>query len=404
MVERNFASATLSINPDIEEEEEQDYFDYNYDEPGSLPGTIDLPSDAPPPDIVLIDYNEASATRLKINTPEECAPYLDTHSVSWVDVLGLGNEETWIKLSKVFNLHALVLEDVVNVPERPKVDDFDSQIVIIAWMVMLKDNSHGFYIEQVSFVLGEDYLLTVQEEPERDCFAKVRDRIRYNKGIIRQRKADYLAYALLDAIIDGYFPVLEAYGERIEELEDEVVSNPSRQTLQEIYKIRRELLALRRAIWPQRDALNTLIRDGSNLISPEVRIYLRDCYDHAVQVIDIVETYRELSSGMMDVYLSSISNKMNEIMKLLTVISTIFIPLTFIAGVYGMNFENMPELKSNVGYPAVWAVMIGVAGGLVYFFWKKGWFENFSTIKDDSETEFNNSVPIPKMQQVVRNR
>ncbi|MFB2875987.1 magnesium/cobalt transporter CorA [Floridanema aerugineum] len=405
MVERNFASATLSINPDIEEEEEEeDYFDYNYDEPGSLPGTIDLPSDAPPPDIVLIDYNEASATRLKINTPEECAPYLDTHSVSWVDVLGLGNEETWIKLSKVFNLHALVLEDVVNVPERPKVDDFDSQIVIIAWMVMLKDNSHGFYIEQVSFVLGEDYLLTVQEEPERDCFAKVRDRIRYNKGIIRQRKADYLAYALLDAIIDGYFPVLEAYGERIEELEDEVVSNPSRQTLQEIYKIRRELLALRRAIWPQRDALNTLIRDGSNLISPEVRIYLRDCYDHAVQVIDIVETYRELSSGMMDVYLSSISNKMNEIMKLLTVISTIFIPLTFIAGVYGMNFENMPELKSNVGYPAVWAVMIGVAGGLVYFFWKKGWFENFSTIKDDSETEFNNSVPIPKMQQVVRNR
>ncbi|XWK88633.1 MAG: magnesium/cobalt transporter CorA [Phormidium sp.] len=410
MVERNFASATLSINPDIEEEEEQDYFDYNYDEPGSLPGTIDLPSDAPPPDIVLIDYNEASATRLKINTPEECAPYLDTHSVSWVDVLGLGNEETWVKLSKVFNLHALVLEDVVNVPERPKVDDFDTQIVIIAWMVMLKDNSHGFYIEQVSFVLGEDYLLTVQEEPERDCFAKVRDRIRYNKGIIRQRKADYLAYALLDAIIDGYFPVLEAYGERVEELEDEVVGNPSRQTLQEIYKIRRELLALRRAIWPQRDALNTLIRDGSNLISPEVRIYLRDCYDHAVQVIDIVETYRELSSGLMDVYLSSISNKMNEIMKLLTVISTIFIPLTFIAGVYGMNFNtelspwNMPELNWYWGYPACWAVMIAVAAALVYFFWRRGWFENFSTIKDDSETEINSSVPIPKMQRVVRNR
>ncbi|MFB2837982.1 magnesium/cobalt transporter CorA [Floridanema evergladense] len=403
MLERNFASATLNINPDIEEEEE-DYFDYNYDEPGSLPGTIDLPSDAPPPDIVLIDYSEASATRIKINNPEECAAYLDTHSVSWVDVLGLGNEETWLKLSKVFNLHALVLEDVVNVPERPKVDDFDSQIVIIAWMVMLRDNSNGFYIEQVSFVLGEDYLLTVQEEPERDCFAKVRDRIRYNKGIIRQRKADYLAYALLDAIIDGYFPVLEAYGERIEELEDEVVSNPSRQTLQEIYKIRRELLALRRAIWPQRDALNTLIRDGSNLISPEVRIYLRDCYDHAVQVIDIVETYRELGSGLMDVYLSSISNKMNEIMKLLTVISTIFIPLTFIAGVYGMNFEDMPELKWKLGYPSVWAVMIVVAGGLVYFFWKKGWFENFSTIKDDSETETNNLVSIPKMRQVVRNR
>jgi len=409
MVEKPFSTATLGINPDIEEEEEEDYFDYNYDEPGSLPGTIDLPSDAAPPDIVLIDYNESSATRLKINTPEECTPYLDTHSVSWVDVLGLGNEETWLKLSKVFNLHALVLEDVVNVPERPKVDDFDSQIVIIAWMVMLKENTHGFYIEQVSFVLGEDYLLTVQEEPERDCFSRVRDRIRYNKGIIRQRKADYLAYALLDAIIDGYFPVLEAYGERIEELEDEVVTNPSRQTLQEIYKIRRELLALRRAIWPQRDALNTLIRDSSNLISPEVRIYLRDCYDHAVQVIDIVETYRELSSGLMDVYLSSISNKMNEIMKLLTVISTIFIPLTFIAGVYGMNFNpekspwNMPELNWYWGYPAVWVVMIAVAAALVYFFWRRGWFENFSTIHDDSEIEIN-SVPIPKMQRVIRNR
>ncbi|MFB2937311.1 magnesium/cobalt transporter CorA [Aerosakkonemataceae cyanobacterium BLCC-F154] len=404
MIERPFATATLGINPDIEEEEEEDYFDYNYDEPGSLPGTIDLPSDAPPPDIVLIDYCEASATRLKINTPEECTPYLDTHSVSWVDVLGLGNEETWIKLSKVFNLHALVLEDVVNVPERPKVDDFDSQIVIIAWMVMLKENAHGFYIEQVSFVLGEDYLLTVQEEPDRDCFARVRDRIRYNKGIIRQRKADYLAYALLDAIIDGYFPVLEAYGERIEELEDEVVGNPSRQTLQEIYKIRRELLALRRAIWPQRDTLNTLIRDGSNLISPEVRIYLRDCYDHAVQVIDIVETYRELSSGLMDVYLSSMSNKMNEIMKLLTVISTIFIPLTFIAGVYGMNFDYMPELKWTWSYPAVWGIMIAVAGGLIYFFWRKGWFENFSTIQDDPEIELSSSVPIPKIQQLTRRR
>jgi magnesium transporter len=395
MIERPLTATTLGINPDIEEEEEEDYFDYNYDEPGSLPGTIDLPQDAPPPDIVLIDYCEASATRLKINNPEECAPYLDTHSVSWVDVLGLGNQDTWVKLSKLFNLHALVLEDVVNVPERPKVDDFDTQIVIIAWMVMLKENNQGFYIEQVSFVLGEDYLLTVQEEPERDCFARVRDRIRYNKGIIRQRKADYLAYALLDAIIDGYFPVLEAYGERIEELEDEVVSNPSRQTLQKIYEIKRELLALRRAIWPQRDALNSLIRDSSNLISPEVRIYLRDCYDHAVQVIDIVETYRELGSGLMDVYLSSISNKMNEIMKLLTVISTIFIPLTFIAGVYGMNFNpetspwNMPELNAYWGYPICWAVMIAVAASLVYFFWRRGWFENFSAIKQESTLEIN---------------
>jgi magnesium transporter len=179
------------------------------------------------------------------------------------------------------------------------------------------------------------------------------------------------------------------YGERIEELEDEVVVRPTRRTLEKIYKIRRELLTLRRAIWPQRDAINTLIRDGSDLISPEVRIYLRDCYDHTVQVMDMVETYRELSSGLMDVYLSSVGNKMNEIMKLLTVISTIFIPLTFVVGVYGMNFNteksplNMPELNWYFGYPLCWALMVTIASSLVYFFWRRGWFENFSTLKDD---------------------
>jgi magnesium transporter len=257
-------------------------------------------------------------------------------------------------------------------------------------MVIPKEKGIGFHSEQVSFVLGKHYLLTVQEEPEQDCFQPVRDRIRHDKGIIRKRGADYLAYSLIDSIIDGYFPVLEAYGEQIDQLEDEVVTQPTRRTLEKIYQIRRELLALRRAIWPQRDALNSLIRDGSDLISPDVRIYLRDCYDHAVQVMDIVETYRELSSGLMDVYLSSISNKMNEIMKLLTVISSIFIPLTFIAGVYGMNFNtekspwNMPELNWYWGYPLCWAVMILTAAGLVFFFWRRGWFENYSKIdKDD---------------------
>ena len=255
-------------------------------------------------------------------------------------------------------------------------------------MVMPKPNYAGFWVEQVSLILGEHYLLTVQEEPERDCFDRVRDRIRSDKGIIRKQGADYLAYTLLDAIIDGFFPVLEAYGERIDELEDEVVSNPSKNTLEKIYRLRRELLALRRCIWPQRDAINTLIRDGSSLVSEGVKIYLRDCYDHTVQVMDMVETYRELSSGLMDVYLSSVSNKMNEIMKLLTVISSVFIPLTFIAGVYGMNFDpdaspwNMPELKWSLGYPLCWVLMLGVAGSLVYFFWKRGWFENHSTIDD----------------------
>lgn len=387
-MEKPSPASELAVEPDTEEEEDS-LVDY-YDEPGTAPGTLDLPPDALPPPIVLIDYNETKASRVVLDSPQACIPYLDSESVSWVDVLGLGNESTWRQMAQVFDLHPLVLEDVVNVPQRPKVDDHEDQLVIIARMVIPKGNVMGFHSEQVSFVLGKRYLLTVQEEPEQDCFQPVRDRIRHDKGLLRKRGPDYLAYTLLDSIIDGYFPVLEAYGEEINALEDEVVSKPTRRTLEKIYQIRRELLVLRRAIWPQRDALNSLIRDGSNLISPDVRIYLRDCYDHAVQVMDIVETYRELTSGLMDVYLSSISNKMNEIMKLLTVISSIFIPLTFIAGVYGMNFNtekspwNMPELNWYLGYPACWVMMVVTAGGLVFFFWRRGWFENYSTLdKDD---------------------
>ena len=373
----------------IEPNKKEDYFEFFHDKPGSVPGTLSLRADAQPPEIVLIDYNEADASRVKLASPEASAPYLDTESVSWVDVLGLGNEETWRQLAKVFNLHPLSLEDVVNVPQRPKVEDYEDHLVIITQMVMPKERGGGFYIEQVSFVLGKHFVLTVQEEPLRDCFEPVRDRLRTGKGTIRKRKADYLAYTLLDAIVDGFFPVLEACGEKIEELEDEVVSNPTHPTLAKIYQVKRELLALRRAIWPLRDAINALIRDGSPLISDEVRIYLRDCYDHAVQVMDMVETYRELTAGLMDVYLSAVGNRMNEIMKLLTVISSIFIPLTFVAGIYGMNFNtdkspvNMPELNWYWGYPACLALMLAIAGGLVYFFWRRGWFENFSTVKND---------------------
>ncbi|WP_250122344.1 magnesium/cobalt transporter CorA [Chroococcidiopsis sp. CCMEE 29] len=364
--------------------------DYFYDKPGSLPGTLSIEADATPPVIDLIDYNQTNVTRKQVATPEECIPYLDTDSVSWVDVQGLGSENVLQRIGQVFKLHPLVLEDVVNVPQRPKVEDHEDQLVIITRMVMPKGSEVGFYSEQVSFVLGQHYLLTVQEEPEHDCFEQVRVRIRNNKGTLRKHGADYLAYTLIDAIIDGFFPVLEDYGERIEELEEEVVTNPTRQTLEKIYRIRRDLLNLRRSIWPQRDAINSLIRDGSDLISDHVQVYLRDCYDHAIQVLDMVETYRELTSGLMDVYLSAVSNRMNEIMKLLTVISSIFIPLTFVAGIYGMNFNtetspwNMPELNWYWGYPLCLASMTAIAAGLVYFFWRRGWFENFSTIQDDS--------------------
>jgi len=362
-----------------EPEETEDF----YHQPGSVPGTLNIDENEPPPTIILIDYNQTEFLHQQITTPEECAPYLDTNSVSWVDVQGLGCENTLQRIAQVFSLHPLLLEDVVNVPERPKVEEYEEQLVIIARMVILKESRNGFHTEQVSLVLGKNYLLTVQEESQYDCFEPVRARIRNSKGIIRRQKADYLAYTLIDAIIDGFFPVLEVYGERIQDLEEEVIANPTRQTLQSIYEIRRELLQLRRSIWPQRDAINALIRDGNQLLSQEVVIYLRDCYDHAIQVIDMVETYRELASGLMDVYLSAVSNKMNEIMKLLTIISSIFIPLTFLAGVYGMNFERMPELKSPWGYPICLIVMATIAAGLIYFFKRRGWFDNFSTIKHD---------------------
>ena len=365
--------------------EEEDLFDYAYEQPGSIPGTLRIEDDAEIPDIVLIDYSSDRANYISNLSPEACAKYLQTESsVSWVDVKGLGSESILQRLGKIFGLHPLVLEDIVNVPQRPKVEDYLEQLVIITQMVVLRPSGEGFSLEQVSLVVGKNYVLTVQEYPEKDCLKPVRRRIKFNKGSIRDMGADYLAYALWDAIIDGFFPVLEIYGEKIEDLEDEVIFNPSNQSLAKVYQIKRELLALRRAIWPQRNALNTLIRDGSSVIDPEILVFLRDCYDHTVQIIDIIETYRELASSLTDIYLSAISNKMNEVMKLLTVISSIFIPLTFIAGIYGMNFDpdispfNMPELEWYWGYPFCWALMLTTAGALVYYFWRKGWFKNFS--------------------------
>jgi magnesium transporter len=371
---------TLLNNNEDESDEEGKYedFEYTFHEPGSPPGTLVIDEDSTTPNIFLIDFNADNAVGVQLATPEECTPYLDSHSVSWVDVQGLGSEEILQRLGKVFSLHPLVLEDVVNVPQRPKVEEYTDQQVIIAQMVSLKPDAKGFVSEQVSFILGKNYLLTVQEEPEFDTFEPVRQRIHHNRGSIRQQGADYLVYALLDTVIDGFFPVLENYGERLEELEQEVIDQPNQKTLDKIHKIKRELLLLRRAIWPQRDAINSLIRDGSELISPQINIYLRDCYDHAVQIIDMVETYRELASNLMDVYLSSVSNRMNEVMKVLTVISTIFIPLTFVVGIYGMNFDtdlpgNMPELKIPYGYAYCWIIMIAIATSLLIYFWRRGW-------------------------------
>ncbi len=370
--------------------EDESYIDYYYDDPGDMPGTLTIDPEAPSPELVLIDYGTHHATRQPLTHPQECVPYLDSQSVSWLDVRGLGSEAVLRELGQIFHLHPLTLEDVVNVPQRPKVEQYADHILLIARMVTPKEVGYGFDTEQVSFILGSScYLLTVQEEGEHDTFASVRERIRTGKGMIRNYGADYLTYALLDTIVDGFFPVLELYGERLEELEDEVVINPTRATLAEIHQLKRDLLSLRRLIWPLRDAVNVLIRDAGDFFGAEVRVYLRDCYDHTVQVMDIVETYREVASSLMDVYLSAIGNKMNEIMKFLTVISTIFIPLTFIAGVYGMNFDpakspfNMPELGWYWGYPSALGLMAVIAVALIIFFKRRGWFDNFSLVVTD---------------------
>jgi magnesium transporter len=356
-------------------------FNYFHHQPGSLPGTIAIPDQAQPPEINLIDYNQEKLVQQTKITPVECADHLDSDSVSWLDIAGLGDKSTLQSIGQLFNLHPLALEAVVNVPQRPKIEDYQNQLVIITQMANLKPKADGFWLEQVSLVLGENYLLTIQEEPERDCFDPIRDRLSHNRGTIRQEKADYLTYCLWDAIIDGYFLVIEAYGEKIEYLEDEVIQKSSDHILAKIYRVKRELLALRRGIWSQRDALNSLIREGHPLVSKQVLPYFKDCYDHTVQIIDTIETYRELASGLIDIYLSAVNNKMNEVMKLLTVVSSIFIPLTFIAGIYGMNFNpdaspwNMPELNWYWGYPFCLGVMAAIAFILITYFWRRGWLK-----------------------------
>lgn len=354
--------------------------DYFYDAPGTVPGTLNVAENRARPQLSLIDYSETEVTRITLSSPQECVAYLSEQSVSWLSVRGLGDIQVLQQLGKIFQLHPLVLEDIVNVPQRPKVERYGDQLVIITQMVTI--DSSRFTSQQVSFVVGDGYLLTVQEKPAQDYFEPIQKRIQNSDSIIRHRGADYLAYTLLDAIVDGFFPVLEVYGERLEKLEDEAMFYPTSKTLQDIYRLKRELSSLRHLVWLQRDILASLLRMQTNSTSDDLAIYVRDCYDHAVQLLDMVQSYREACAGLMEIYLSVMSNRMNEVMKTLTVISTIFIPLTFIAGIYGMNFDtsesplNMPELEWYWGYPFIWTLMLLIAAGLIYFFWKRGWFRN----------------------------
>ncbi|MFW6132776.1 MAG: magnesium/cobalt transporter CorA [Planctomycetota bacterium] len=322
--------------------------------------------------ITVIDYGPDGAETRTVRTPRECFAYRDTDTVTWINVDGVHDPQVVQALGEHFGLHPLVQEDILNTAQQPKCEDFGVYVCVFVKMLQWSADEERIAGEQVSLILGAGFVISFQERAG-DVFEPVRERVRTDKGRIRRMGADYLAYALLDAVVDGYFAALERRAESIESLEAELVEAPTHRTLAHIHRLRREGLMLRRAVRPAREVVGQLERGGSPLIADEVAPYLRDLYDHAAQVNDTAETFREMLSGMLDTYLSSQSNRMNEVMKVLTIIATIFIPLTFIAGIYGMNFEHMPELALPWAYPLVWGVMVAVALTMLAWFRRKGW-------------------------------
>lgn len=322
----------------------------------------------------IMDYDETKLEEKPSVAVADCRPYRDKPTVTWIDVEGIHHIETIEKLGEDYGIHPLALEDIVATGQRPKIEDFEDYLFLVLNMLGYDSSAKEIRVEQVSFVLGKNYLLSLQEGIDGDLFNNVRERIRENKGKIRKLGADYLLYSLIDSVVDHYFVILEKLGDEIETLEDEVLARPGTGSLHAIHRLKRELIFLRKSVWPLRDVINILEKGESPLIREGTGIYLRDLYDHTIQVIDTIETYRDMIAGILDIYLSSISNKMNEIMKVLTVISTIFIPLTFIAGVYGMNFPNMPEIHWPWGYPAVILVMLSIGILMLVYFKKKKWF------------------------------
>jgi magnesium transporter len=323
--------------------------------------------------IRLIDYDETELQEKEPKTIEECFPFKDLPTVTWVNIDGLHDVKVMEKVGKHFGLHPLVLEDILNTEQRPKIEDFDQYLFIVLKMLFCDEDDGEIRAEQISLVVGSNFVLSFQERVG-DIFNPLRDRIRQAKGRVRKMGPDYLAYSLLDAVVDNYFVVLEKLGEQIEGMEEELVSNPTPETLQRLHNLKREMIFLRKSVWPLREVVSRLERGESPLIKEGTGIYLRDVYDHTIQVIDTIETYRDMLSGMLDIYLSSISNRMNQVMKVLTIIATIFIPLTFVAGIYGMNFEYMPELRWHWFYPkAFWLVMLGIAAVMLVYFRRKRW-------------------------------
>jgi magnesium transporter len=324
------------------------------------------------PKVTLIDYDESQFQEREVRTIEECFPFKDKPTVTWINIDGLHEVNILERLGECYGIHPLVLEDILNTDQRPKLEDYGRYLYIILRMLDESPKNGEIVTEQVSLILGSNFVISFQEA-EGDVFNPVRDRIRSGKGRIRKMGADYLAYALMDAIVDNYFIVMERLGERIESLEETLLSQPTPESLKAIHRMRGEMTVLRRAVWPLREVISGLHRGESSLIEKNTILYLRDVYDHTIQVIDTVEAYRERLSEMVDIYLSGVSFRLNEVMKVLTIIATIFMPLTFLAGVYGMNFRYMPELGSRWGYPATWLVMIGIGVSMLIYFRKKKW-------------------------------
>jgi magnesium transporter len=342
---------------------------------GSTPGALAATTGEPAPKMCALWYDAERQGERRLATTAEIAALLANNSVTtWIDVEGLGNLELLREIGQLLELHPLALADIVNVPQRPKVELYGERLLFIGHMAF--QNAAGeIELEQVSLVLGPHWVVSFQEKPG-DVFDPVRTRIRSPQMRIRHMRADFLAYALVDAIVDGYFTVIEKIGNDLDALEDEVMEKPTHATLERIHGIRRQLLQLHRLQWRQRDAVATLWRDESFPISEPVRVFLRDVYDHAFEVLDTIETFRDLSVGLMDVYLSAASNRLNEVMMTLTLVSTVFIPLTFIVGVYGMNFDVMPELRWRFGYPLILALMLALGAGVFVWFRRKGWLRD----------------------------
>jgi magnesium transporter len=322
--------------------------------------------------VTCIDYDEEHFQEKEVETIEECFPFKDKPTATWINLDGIHQLDNIEKIGKHFKIHPLVLEDIMNTGQRPKMEDFGNYLFMALKMLRYDEDENETKTEQVSLILSSNYVISFQES-EGDVFDPIRDRIRSDRGRIRKMGVDYLAYSLIDAIVDNYFMVLEKIGEKIEDIEDELVKNPTPEVLHTSHRLKRELIFLRKSVWPLREVISRLERWESPLIDKSIDIYLRDVYDHTIQVIDALETFRDMLSGMLDIYLSSVSNRMNEVMKVLTIIATIFIPLTLVAGIYGMNFKYMPELDWFWGYPMVYMIMLAIGVVMLIYFRRKKW-------------------------------